>query len=182
MREIAQPRPQRRVVRPPRSIADHRAIRADEGRGPPLAHLEQRPKMSDGLALGGGPYHFFPSSSFSAAASSIASASSRLSLAFSSSSALRTLGLRHVEAAVFGLPVVQRRLRHPVLPAEIGTLRTDLLLPQHADDLLFRKTHTLHRLTLRRRSDSKSSWMNFPGAGQCGPIEATRFSTWHDGQ
>ena len=54
---------------------------------------------------------------------------------------------------------------HPVLPAEVGTLRPGLLLAQHADDLLFRKTHTLHRLTLRRRADSKSPWMKFPGAG-----------------
>ena len=166
MSEIAQPRPQRHVVRPPRSIADLRPIRADEGRGPPLAHLEQRPKMSDGLALLGGrswlrlrvrstmesqrrAYHFFPRNSFSAAASSIASASSRFSLAFSSSSAFRRLASDTSRPAVLGLPVVQRRLRHPVLPAKVGTLRSGLLLTQNADDLLFRKMHTLHRLTLR---------------------------------
>src|SRR3989304_739134 len=43
--------------------------------------------MSDSLALGGGPYHFFVRSSFSAALSSIDSASSFFSFRFSSSSA-----------------------------------------------------------------------------------------------
>ncbi len=42
----------------------------------------------------------------------------------------------------------------PTAPAEVGTLRPGLLVAQDADDLLFRKTHTLHRLTLRRRADS----------------------------
>src|SRR5947209_4076605 len=43
--------------------------------------------MSDSLSLGGGPYHFFDSSSFKAALSSIDSANSFLSLRFSSSRA-----------------------------------------------------------------------------------------------
>ena len=42
--------------------------------------------MRDGVALHGGPYHFFDSSSRNAAVSSIASASSFFSRAFSSSS------------------------------------------------------------------------------------------------
>ena len=44
-------------------------------------------QMRDSLALHGGRYHFFDSSSFIAAMSSIWSASKRFSLAFSSSSA-----------------------------------------------------------------------------------------------
>src|SRR5271157_601691 len=47
--------------------------------------------MSDSLALGGGPYHFFVRSSFSAAWSSIDSANSFFSLRFSSSSDRRRL-------------------------------------------------------------------------------------------
>src|SRR6266542_3009507 len=43
--------------------------------------------MSDSLSLGGGPYHFFDSSSFKAALSSIDSAKSFFSLRFSSSRA-----------------------------------------------------------------------------------------------
>src|SRR5580693_926232 len=62
-------------------------IGGDDGAGSPLAHLEHRPKMSDSLALYGGPYHFFPRSSRRAEASSIDSASSFFSLPFSSSSA-----------------------------------------------------------------------------------------------
>src|ERR1700760_4690697 len=47
--------------------------------------------MRDTFALGGGPYHFFARSSRSAAASSICSAESFFSLAFSSSSCLSRL-------------------------------------------------------------------------------------------
>ena len=47
--------------------------------------------MSDSLALGGGPYHFFVRSSFKAATSSIDSASSFFSFRFSSSSAFSRL-------------------------------------------------------------------------------------------
>src|SRR5271163_4168111 len=47
--------------------------------------------MSDSFTLGGGPYHFFVRSSFSAAWSSIDSANSFFSLRFSSSSDRRRL-------------------------------------------------------------------------------------------
>src|ERR1700722_17013618 len=59
---------------------------ADDPAGPPLAQLEHRTHMSDGLSLGSGRHHFFPSNSFNAALSSMASASSFFSLAFSLSS------------------------------------------------------------------------------------------------
>lgn len=96
--------------------------------------------MRDRLAPGGRPYHFFDRSSRSAAASSICSASSFFSFAFSSSSELlQTLGFRDVHAAEFGLPVVQGRLRNAVLAREIGGLRPSLVLLQHRNDLLFRK-------------------------------------------
>ena len=45
------------------------------------------PKIRNGFTLHGGPYHFFETRSFIAARSSICSASSFLSFAFSSSSA-----------------------------------------------------------------------------------------------
>ena len=178
--EVAKPRPQRRVVRPPRSVADRCPIRADEGRGPPLAHLEQRPKMSDGLALGGGrswlrlrvrstmesrrrAYHFFREA---------LSAPPRRALhPPAAASAWRSRPRAPSDASQ---PTRRDRRTRPsnctaspptsVPPAKIGALRTGLLLPQHADDLLFRKTHSLHSQTLQRRSDSKSRWMNFPGA------------------
>src|SRR5258708_28973331 len=78
--------------------------------------------MRDTFALGGGPYHFFARSSRRAAASSICSAKSFFSLAFSSSSCLSRLASGDVHAAVLGLPVIQRRFRDAVLAREIGGL------------------------------------------------------------
>src|SRR6266702_92957 len=69
------------------AIADHLAIGGNDRTGPPLAHLQHATQMSDSLSLGGGPYHFFDSSSFKAALSSIDSAKSFFSLRFSSSRA-----------------------------------------------------------------------------------------------
>src|SRR6202040_3046269 len=54
-------------------------------------------------------------------------------------------GIRDIPPAELGLPVVQRRFRHPVLPAEFRSLRASLMLPQHCDDLFFRKPASLHR-------------------------------------
>src|SRR5579883_3464587 len=143
--EIAEPATQLGIGRPAGSIADAGAIGGDDGAGPTLAHLEHRPQMSDSFALGGGPYHFFASSSRRAEASSIDSARSFFSFAFSSSSAFSRLASDDLHAAELGLPVVQRRFRHPVLPAQIGGLGPRLVLPQYRDDLLFRKSAPLHR-------------------------------------
>jgi hypothetical protein len=65
--------------------------------------------MRDSLALGGGPYHFFDRSSRNAAASSICSANSFFSLAFSSSSLPQPLGLGDVHAAELRLPIMALR-------------------------------------------------------------------------
>jgi len=84
--------------RPPGPIADRGAIGGDDGAGPPLRQAHRGLQMRDGFAPAdelrslrrldlGGPYHFFDSSSRNAAASSICSARSFFSLAFSSSSA-----------------------------------------------------------------------------------------------
>ena len=71
------------------------------------------------------------------ALSSIASAKSFFSLAFSSSSDLQPLGVRYIHAAVLGLPLVERRAADPVLAAHIRRLRPGLMLPQYPDDLFF---------------------------------------------
>jgi hypothetical protein len=84
--EIAQTRAQFNVRRSTRAVADHLAIGGNEDAGPTLTHLQDVTQMNDSLALGGGPYHFFVRSSFSAAWSSIDSASNFFSLRFSSSS------------------------------------------------------------------------------------------------
>src|SRR5690606_4027738 len=85
--EVAQPVAQRAVIRAARAVADHRAVGADDTTGPPLRQVHGGLQVRNGGALGGGPYHFFARSSRSAAVSSICSASSFFSFAFSSSSA-----------------------------------------------------------------------------------------------
>lgn len=101
-------------------------------------------------------HHFFPSRSFNATLSSIVSASSRFSLAFSSSSAFsraaivdRTNGatltaLADVHAAKSGIPFVKGRIADTMLAAQIGNGNAGLMLLQNADDLLFGEMGLLH--------------------------------------
>ena len=51
----------------------------------------------------------------------------------------RPLGFRDLQAAEFAPPVVECRLVVPVLAAQTGRLRAQLVLLQILDDLLFRK-------------------------------------------
>ena len=92
-------------------------------------------QVRDGFALGDGPYHFFDKSSRSAAASSICSASSFFSLAFSVLELPQPLGIGDVQTAELRLPIVQRRFRDAMLPRQIGSPRTCLMLTQHANNL-----------------------------------------------
>ena len=48
------------------------------------------------------------------------------------------------------LAIIQRRLRDAVLAREIGGLRARLMLPQHANNLLFRKPGSLHLSVLHK--------------------------------
>src|SRR6202035_2163966 len=100
--------------------------------------------MRDTFALGGGPYHFFARSSRSAAASSICSARSFFSLAFSSSSCFRRLASETSMPPYLAFQLYSVALRDAVLAREIGRLRARLVLPQHANNLLFRKPGSLH--------------------------------------
>jgi len=77
------------VVGPSALVTHARPIHAQHPARPPLAHLIGRLQIGRSLPMRGGRHHFFPSRSFSATLSSIASASIRLSLAFSSNSASR---------------------------------------------------------------------------------------------
>jgi hypothetical protein len=67
---------------------------------PPLADPKRETKVSDGLSPGGGRHHFFVAISFSIALSSIASANSLFSLAFSSSSDFKRLASDTAEEMV----------------------------------------------------------------------------------
>jgi hypothetical protein len=49
-----------------------------------------------------------------------------------------------LQAAVLGLPLVERRAADPVRAAHIARRSTGLLLPQYPDDLLFREPAWLH--------------------------------------
>ena len=79
------------IIRSGAAIADRAPVDLERCTRPPFAHLEPYPELSDGLSPDGGRHHFFDAISFSIALSSIASASSFLSLAFSASGALSRL-------------------------------------------------------------------------------------------
>src|SRR3546814_16307272 len=88
-RDLPQPRPQVAIITTPGRVAHRRPVHAEDRTRPTLADAEQLPSMLDSLPLSGGPHQFFAATSFRPALSSIASASSRLRRAFSSSSPLR---------------------------------------------------------------------------------------------
>ncbi len=69
--EVPKSLAQLRIRRPLGRIAHRRAVNSDDLTGPTLRQAHSGPKMCDGFALHGGPYHFFDRSSRSAAASSI---------------------------------------------------------------------------------------------------------------
>lgn len=61
---------------------------------------------------------------------------------------LQPLRLGDLHAAVFGFPIIKRRFSNSVLAAEVGHLRASLLLLQHRNNLLFRKSLLLHSSVL----------------------------------
>src|SRR3546814_19692083 len=83
------PRPQVAIITTPGRVAHRRPVHAEDRTRPTLADAEQLPSMLDSLPLSGGPHQFFAATSFSTALSRMASASSRLSRAFSYSRPFR---------------------------------------------------------------------------------------------
>ena len=79
------------IVSPGRPISHRHAAAADGFTRPPFAHPECLSQMNDSFPLPRGRHHFFPKRSFSAALSSMASARSRFSFVFSSSTVLNRL-------------------------------------------------------------------------------------------
>src|SRR3984957_10958512 len=163
--EIAQMRPKFCVRRSALSIADTLATRVDDRTGPPFRQAHHGLKMRDAFALDGGPYHFFDRSSRSAAASSICSAKSFFSLAFSSSSWLSRL------ASVTSMP--------PYLAFQLYSVasETPCLRARSADFApasCSRSTPIIcSSVNLARficpsftRPDSNSTWRKFAVAGQ----------------
>ena len=78
----------------------------------------------------------------------MASASSRFSRAFSSSSVLSRLASETSMPAELGLPLVDAGVADAMLAAQIGDRNAGLVLLQNPDDLLFRKATALHALVL----------------------------------
>jgi hypothetical protein len=87
---------------------------------------------------------------------------------------LQPLGLRHVHAAEFALPIIEGRFADPVLATQIGGLRAELVLLQNTDDLLFRKPFALHRLVLPLGPASSSTWLNWKGQCHVRPRQIVR--------
>src|SRR5690606_33929305 len=87
VRQLPQLLSQLGIVASRRAVAHALAIGTNDTARPSLAHPVAGLEMSHSFPPGGGRHHFFDRRSFSAAWSSITSASRRLSFAFSSSSA-----------------------------------------------------------------------------------------------
>ena len=96
-RDLAKTRPKVAIITTPGRVAHRRPINSKDGTGPTLADVEGPSNLLDGLALNGRPHQFFEATSFSTALSSIASASSRFNLPFSSS---RTFSLRACDTSM----------------------------------------------------------------------------------
>ena len=116
-----------RIVRTDRLIPRYPPSNSDQMTRPALAQPVAVPGMADRITLRAGRHPFFKEISSKTVMSSFASAKSSFSLAFSSSSCAKPLGLRHFQAAKLGLLVVERRLADPVTAANIHRHRTRLL-------------------------------------------------------
>src|SRR5690606_5273178 len=79
---------------------------------------------------------------------------------------LQAFGVGDVHPAILRPPVIQRCLADTVLASQIARLRSGLVLPEHRDDLLFRKPLPLHLSVLQSRPDSNSRWRKNSVAGQ----------------
>jgi hypothetical protein len=51
---------------------------------------------------------------------------------------LQALGIRQTDAAMLGLPIIQRGFKNAVLSAQVFRLHPGLMLSLHRDDLHFR--------------------------------------------
>src|SRR3546814_10659302 len=73
--------------------------------------------------------------------------------------------LRHVHAAILGLPRVQRRAADAVLATHIGGLHPAFLPAYHRDDLLLAEPGLPHVRVLTK-SASRSNWQSSRGASK----------------
>jgi len=107
-------------------------------------------KVARHLLFGSGLYHFFDSTSFKATLSSVKSATTRRSLAFSASSWRRApywagLSFRNAHAAELGFPGVKRGRADARFTAHFSSCATALLLFEDTNDLLLTESTLLHK-------------------------------------
>lgn len=117
----------------------HAARKPDKPAGTALGDIDLLPNRRDRLAPGLRAQGFPFTTTFRASISSIASASSFFSLAFSASRLLEPTGFRHLHAAELRAPRVERGVTEPMLPAQLLHRQARLRFLQEADDLFFRK-------------------------------------------
>src|SRR5690606_32834632 len=164
--ELSQAIAQRHIRLPLRLVADHLAISTGYGAGPPFRQAACGPQMRQGAALGGRPYHLFDRSSRSAEASSIWSASSFFSLAFSSSSAFRRLASETSMPPYLAFQLYSVASEIPCLRARSSAFapascsRRTAMICSSVNLLLFICP------SFKRGPDSNREWWKFPVAGQ----------------
>ena len=117
------------------SVADRRAIQTKCGAGPPLAHIMRVAHVSDSLPSSGGRHHFREFTSFRIALSSIVSASSFFSFAFSSSSERSRLASETSMPQNFGEQAIEGGPAEAVLAADVRCRTPGFLLPLDAIQL-----------------------------------------------
>jgi hypothetical protein len=108
-------------------VTDRNSSKAAGFTRPPFAHLVVIHQMHDSFPPCCGRHHFFPKRSFKAALSSIASARSRFSFVFSSSSVFSRLASDYLHASELGLPFIDAGIADAMLA---GKAQTQVCLPR----------------------------------------------------
>ena len=124
------PLAQSRIIDPDGLVAHRHPTTAQHPARPPLAHSKDLLEMGDSIPLDGGRYHFFPSRSFSAELSSIASARQPLELGILVLERPQLPGFADVHPAILRLPLVDAGIAHAMLPAQVGDRNPRLVLFQ----------------------------------------------------
>ena len=152
MRDAQRDQHQRRLVRPVRHIPYRRPIDAERLATAPFADTVGRLNVRDDLAPPPRRQSFFAKTSCRMCLSRLRSATSCLSLRFSSLEQLQPPQLADAEPAIDLLPAIKRLLGNPHRPDHLGHRRARLRLLQRERDLLLAVPRLLNRQLLPRGS------------------------------
>ncbi|MET4324050.1 hypothetical protein ABIC02_007842, partial [Bradyrhizobium sp. RT5a] len=126
---------------------------------------------------GGAGHPFFPTRSFSAALSNMASARSRFSFVFSSSSDRSRLASETSIPPNLAFHFVDAGIAVTMLSAEIGDRNPRFVLLQNPDDLFFRKPLALHALVLGLGQNELQTGLSPRGkVTECGRTATSRLT------